>query len=98
MVLPSPGTTFRTPAGNPARSKISASLSPTSDVSSEGLSTKAFPQASANATFFRDSTTGKLNGEMPATTPSGRRIAMEIKHGTSEGQTRPQNGGGARAT
>jgi hypothetical protein len=49
-----------------------------------------FPQANANATFFNESTTGKLKGEIPATTPNGRRIAMEIIPGTSEGNTSPR--------
>jgi hypothetical protein len=67
-VGPSPGTTLNTPAGTPARSNTSASLSPRSEVSSEGLRTNVFPAASANAVFFSENH-GKLNGEMPATTP-----------------------------
>ena len=88
-VGPSPGTTLRTPGGRPAFSKISASFRPTSEVSSDGLRTKVLPVASANATFLSASTTGKLKGDMPATTPSGRRIARESRPETSEGKTSP---------
>ena len=35
---------------------------------------KAFPQAIAGASFHKGIIAGKLNGVMPATTPSGWRI------------------------
>ena len=41
---------------------------------SEGFSTKALPQAIAGANFHMGIMAGKLNGVMPATTPSGWRI------------------------
>ena len=41
---------------------------------SEGLSTNALPQASAGPAFHSGIMAGKLNGVMPATTPSGWRI------------------------
>src|SRR5215813_2754428 len=90
IVAPSPGTTLKIPAGALHRSMISASFNPTNDVSSEGFSTTVFPQASAKATFFIDNTTGKLNGEIAPTTPSGRRIAIEIIPGTSDGNVSPR--------
>ena len=41
---------------------------------SEGFRIKAFPQAIAGASFHKGIIAGKLNGVMPATTPSGWRI------------------------
>ncbi len=41
---------------------------------SEGLSTNAFPHASAGPAFHRGIIAGKLKGVMPATTPSGWRM------------------------
>ena len=41
---------------------------------SDGLSTNVFPQASAGAHIHMGTIAGKLNGVMPATTPSGWRI------------------------
>src|SRR5688500_8782989 len=89
-VGPSPGTTLRTPGGNPALSKISAIFRPTRDVSSEGFNTNVFPAARANATFLVARIRGKLNGAIPATTPSGLRIAIDILPGTSLGIVYPR--------
>lgn len=41
---------------------------------SDGLSTKAFPHAIATGYIHIGTMAGKLNGVMPATTPSGWRI------------------------
>jgi hypothetical protein len=41
---------------------------------SDGLSTKELPQAIAGANFHIGIMAGKLNGVMPAVTPSGWRI------------------------
>ena len=41
---------------------------------SDGLSTNVFPQASAGAHIHMGTIAGKLNGVIPATTPSGWRI------------------------
>ena len=41
---------------------------------SDGLRMKALPQAIAGAHFHNGIIAGKLNGVMPATTPSGWRI------------------------
>ena len=41
---------------------------------SDGLRIKALPQASAGANFHSGIMAGKLNGVMPATTPSGWRM------------------------
>ena len=72
-------------------SKISAIFSPTSDVSSDGFSTKVLPAANASATFFVARIRGKLKGAMPATTPNGRRIAIEMRPGTSQGIVLPHD-------
>ncbi len=44
-----------------------------SEVSAAGLWTTVFPAASAGAIFVLDRTSGKLNGVMAATTPTGSR-------------------------
>ena len=69
-----PLTTLSTPAGNPASTSNWASRIGTEGSRSDGLSTKALPQASAGANFHIGIMAGKLNGVMPATTPSGWRM------------------------
>ena len=69
----SPLTTLRMPAGNPASLKISAMRMGTLGSRSDGLRMKALPQAIAGAHFHSGIMAGKLNGVMPATTPSGWR-------------------------
>ncbi len=68
----SPWTTLNTPSGNPARCSRSARSSEADGSFSDGLSTNAFPQATALASIQSGTITGKLNGVMPATTPTGR--------------------------
>ena len=70
----SPCTTVNTPSGRPARCQVSASHSAADGSFSDGLSTNALPQAIALAAIHSGTMTGKLNGVMPATTPSGWRI------------------------
>ena len=70
----SPCTTWNTPAGRPASMNSSASRSGTEGSRSEGLRMKAFPHARAGPAFHSGIIAGKLNGVMPATTPSGWRI------------------------
>ena len=41
----------------------------------EGLSTKVFPATSASGSIHRGTIIGKLNGQMPATTPTGNRTS-----------------------
>src|SRR6266511_2218512 len=69
----SPLTTLSTPAGSPASTSSSASRMGTEGSRSDGLRMKALPQASAGANFHIGIMAGKLNGVMPATTPSGWR-------------------------
>ncbi len=67
----SPWTTFSTPSGTPASLASSARRSDGDGSRSEGLSTNALPQAMALASIQSGTITGKLNGVMPVTTPSG---------------------------
>jgi hypothetical protein len=69
----SPLTTLSTPAGRPAATRSSARRIGTEGSRSEGLRMKALPQAIAGANFHIGIIAGKLNGVMPATTPSGCR-------------------------
>src|SRR5215471_14170907 len=91
----SPLTTLSTPAGSPASTSSSASRMGTEGSRSDGLRTKALPQASAGANFHIGIMAGKLNGVMPATTPSGWRsesrsmpgpaLSLNVALGVGEG-------------
>ena len=70
----SPLTTFSTPAGAPAWIISSASRSGTDGSFSDGFSTKVLPHAMATANIHMGTMAGKLNGVMPAHTPSGLRM------------------------
>src|ERR1700722_20724452 len=67
----SPLTTFRTPGGRPASSASSAIRSTQLGSRSDGLSTKVLPQTTAIGHIHSGTMHGKLNGVMPAATPSG---------------------------
>ena len=67
-------TTLKTPSGSPACLRSSATRSDALGSFSDGLRMKQFPQASAGAHIHMGTMAGKLNGVMPATTPSGWRI------------------------
>ena len=69
----SPCTTLKTPSGTPASASSSAVSIEADGSFSDGLSTKVFPQASAGAHIHIGTIAGKLNGVIPATTPSGWR-------------------------
>ena len=69
-----PWTTLKTPSGSPASCHSSASRSDGDGSFSYGLSTNALPQAIALAHIHSGTMAGKLNGVIPATTPSGWRI------------------------
>ena len=62
-----------TPFGTPARSKIDTTADAVSGVSVAGLKTTVFPATSAGAIFQTGMATGKFQGVMQATTPSGWR-------------------------
>src|SRR5947208_16363008 len=70
----SPMITLKTPSGSPASRRSSATQSEADGSFSDGLSTKQFPDAIAGAHIHMGTIAGKLNGVMPATTPSGCRI------------------------
>src|SRR4051794_15944066 len=69
----SPWTTLKTPSGRPACRQSSAISTDAEGSRSLGLSTKVFPQAIATGNIHIGTIAGKLNGVMPATTPSGSR-------------------------
>ena len=70
-VSPSPVTRLNTPGGRPTVSAISANSSAVSGVNSAGLSTTVFPMASAGATFQASINSGKFQGMICPTTPTG---------------------------
>src|SRR4051794_38447178 len=67
----SPWTTLTTPSGKPASVINCASSSDAEGSFSLGLSRNVLPQATAFASIQSGTMTGKLNGVMPATTPTG---------------------------
>ena len=73
QVRPGPTTTLTTPSGIPASVAISAKRSAVSGVSSAGLSTTVLPAASAGPSFQAAITSGKFQGTISPTTPSGSR-------------------------
>src|SRR5215467_13280348 len=70
----SPLTTLKTPGGRPASVNNSAIRMPADGSRSDGFSTNVLPQASAIGNIHIGTIAGKLNGVIPATTPSGWRI------------------------
>src|SRR4029450_5325502 len=76
-VAPEQGTTFSQPAGRPHSSTSSwASLRAGGGGEDAGSSTTGHPAAMAGATLWQTRFSGKLNGEMPATTPMGTRLTQ----------------------
>ena len=73
----SPCTTLNTPSGSPASAHSEASSSDADGSFSDGLSTKVLPQAMASGNIHIGTMAGKLNGVMPATTPTGCLIEYE---------------------
>ncbi len=73
----SPCTTLNTPSGSPASAHSEASGSDADGSFSDGLSTNALPQAMASGNIHIGTMAGKLNGVMPATTPTGCLIEYE---------------------
>src|SRR3954452_4231653 len=69
----SPWTTWNTPSGRPASFSSSARIREAEGTRSDGFRMKQLPQASATGNIHIGTMTGKLNGVMPATTPSGWR-------------------------
>src|SRR5918993_5077810 len=67
----SPWTTLKMPSGRPASAYSSATRADTDGSRSDGLSTKALPQAMAIGCIHIGTMIGKLNGVIPAATPTG---------------------------
>src|SRR6058998_3257426 len=70
----SPWTTLKTPSGRPASLSSSAVKTEAEGSFSDGFRTNVFPHAIAGAHIHMGTIAGKLNGVIPATTPSGWRI------------------------
>ncbi len=71
----SPLTTLYTPAGSPHSLSSRASSNCSEGSFSLGFITNVLPHAIATGYIHIGTIAGKLNGEMPAHTPSGWRIA-----------------------
>ena len=83
-------TTLSTPAGRPASSKISAqSRPPTNGDDGEGLDTTVLPATIGAAIERADRISAAFQGEIAATTPTGRRMPIAKVPGTSDGITWP---------
>ena len=70
----SPWTRFTTPGGSPAAASSSIVNRGAEGSFSEGFNTNVLPQAMAFGYIHIGTIAGKLNGVIPATTPSGWRI------------------------
>src|SRR5215216_2558040 len=68
---PGPVIRLTTPRGAPARSSSSIRYPADHGVSDDGLKTTVLPNASAGAILRTGVTTGKFQGQIAATTPSG---------------------------
>src|SRR5699024_141189 len=73
---PRPNTTFNTPLGNPASSKIRASSYAMIGVSVAGFQTTAFPDMIAGNDFQDAIAIGKFQGVIKPTTPIGDRTLI----------------------
>ncbi len=82
QTLPGPATTFRTPSPSPASRAIRSSSRALSGVSAAGFSTTVLPAASAGATFHEAIRSGKFQGTISPTTPSGSRNVMSMPPAT----------------
>src|SRR5512140_3267227 len=73
----SPWTTLSTPSGSPASLKSSAIRTEADGTFSEGFSTNVLPQAIDTGNIQSGTITGKLNGVIPAHTPTGWRSVWQ---------------------
>ena len=71
-----PWTTCNKLGGNPASAVNWASNNAQPGVCSDGFKRKAFPAVIASGNIHKGIIAGKLNGQMPAHTPSGKRYEM----------------------
>ena len=74
----SPVTTLNRPAGRPACTASSANRRVVRGVAGAGLTITALPAASAGPAFQIAMMSGKFHGVMPATTPTGRRVRIDV--------------------
>src|SRR5262245_23664386 len=75
---PEPVTTFSHPAGTPSPFSNSASSSDDTGVCDAGFSTTGQPAAIAGASLCTTRLSGKLNGEIAASTPMGTRSVKPV--------------------
>ena len=89
----SPGacvTTFSTPGGKPASSRISACSRPAEiGACSEGFRTTVLPNAIGRIAVRQARLNAPFHGVKPATTPRGLRTAIATRPGVSLGRTSP---------
>ena len=75
-VSPRPGTSCSAPWGTPASCRICTMAAAVSGVCSAGLASTVLPAARAAATWPAKMASGKFQGLMASTTPSGRCAAL----------------------
>jgi hypothetical protein len=80
---------LNTPSGAPARWRISAIAHAEAGTRSAGLSTTVLPYASAGATFQAGIASGKFQGVIRPTTPSGSRRMSTSTPGRTDGTRSP---------
>src|ERR1700735_1673424 len=90
----SPWTTLNTPSGRPASAHSRASSSEADGSFSDGLSTNVLPQAMASGNIHIGTMAGKLNGVIPATTPTGCLIEYELTPVETFSENPPLSRGG----
>ena len=82
-VSPSPVATLKTCSGMPISRAISSTTSELSGVTSEGLRTHALPAARAGMQSPNEFESGKFQGPMTPTTPTGRKRRMSLRPATN---------------
>jgi hypothetical protein len=95
QVRPGPATTLTTPSGIPASAAISAKRRAVRGVSSAGFSTTVLPAANAGASFQEAIVSGKFQGVINPTTPTGSRTVKACPPAT--GIVSPSRRSGAPA-
>ena len=78
-------TTLRTPGGSSASASTSASNSADPDAAAAGFQTTALPHASAGASFQAGIASGKFQGVIAQTTPTGSEIVIRSVSGSALG-------------
>jgi len=82
-------TRLKTPAGTPARTRISAIAHAQAGTSSAGLKTTQLPYASAGAIFQAGIASGKFHGVINPTTPIGSRNNSTLMFGRTDASVSP---------